>query len=101
VILPSGMEYDTAMSARSPVKLRSPPDGGSFDAWEAGWEGNVIQLTISDGSTGFSPGVPAEIESESMLYLGVVRQHSGSTMKVLVEHSLERARLASLQNTWR
>jgi hypothetical protein len=94
------MEYDTAMSERSPVKLRNLPDGGFVDAWEAGWEGNVMQLTLPDGQTGFSPGVPAEIENASMLYLGEVRERSGSMIKLLIEHSLDRARLASLQDTW-
>ena len=89
------------MSEGSPVKLRSLPDGGFLDAREAVWEGNILQLTVPEGQTGFSPGVPAEIESESRLYLGEVRQSSGSTIKLLIEHSLDRARLKALQDTWR
>ena len=95
------MEYHTAMSDRSPIKLRSLPDGRPVDAWESEWQGNILQLTLPDGQTGFSPGVPAEIENETMLYLGEVRERSGSMVKLLIEHSLDRARLASLQNTWR
>jgi hypothetical protein len=89
------------MSDCSLVKLRSLPEGNFQEAREAGWEGNMLHLTLPDGQPGFAPGVLAEIESESKLYLGEVRQCDGSAMKILVEHSLDRARLASLQETWR
>jgi hypothetical protein len=95
------MEYDTSMSDRIPVKLRSLPDGGVLEAWEIGWERNIVQLTLPDEQAGFSPGVPAEIESDSKIYLGAVWQCSGSTIKLLIEHSLDRARLSSLQAAWR
>jgi hypothetical protein len=88
-------------SGSNSVKVRSLPDGQFLDALETGWEKNIIQLTLSDSQTGFSPGVPAEIECDSMLYLGAVQQSSGSSLKVLVEHALDRARLLSLQNMWR
>ena len=89
------------MSDRSPVKLRRLPDGSFIDAWETGWERNMLQLTLLEEQAGFLPGVPAEIDNGSMLYLGEVRQCSGSIMKVLVEYSLDRSRLASLQDSWR
>jgi hypothetical protein len=82
------------------MKLRSLPDGNFQEAQETGWEGNMLHLTLPDGQTGFSAGVLAEIESESKVYLGEVRQCSGSAMKIMVEHSLDRARLASLQELW-
>jgi hypothetical protein len=100
--LGESMEYDTFMSDRSPMmKLRSLENGDVLDVWEASWDGNVLQLTLSDEQTGFSPGALAEIESESAFYFGEVRQCHGSAMRVLVEHSLDRARLASLQDSWR
>jgi hypothetical protein len=61
----------------------------------------MLQLTLLEGQAGFGPGVPAEIESGSMLYLGEVRQTNGSNIKILVEHSLDQTRLSSLQETWR
>jgi hypothetical protein len=82
------------------MKLRSLPDGNFQEAQEAGWEGNMLHLTLPDGQMGFSAGVLAEIESESTLYLGEVRQCSGSAMKIMVEHSLDRTRLASLKEFW-
>jgi hypothetical protein len=83
------------------MRLRSLPDGDFLEAQEAGWEGNMLQLILPDGQPGLVPGVLAEIESASKLYLGEVRQCSGSAMKILIEHSLDRARLASMQDTWR
>ena len=85
----------------SRMKLRSLPDGGLQEAWEAGWEGNMLHLTLPEGQTGFSPGVLAEIESEAKLYLGEVRQCGPSAMKVQIEHSLDRSRLASMQEQWK
>jgi hypothetical protein len=98
--LGESMEYDTLMSDRPMMKLRSLENGNVLDVWDASWDGNVLQLTLSDEETGVSPGALAEIESESALYLGEVRQCNGSAMRVLVEHSLDRARLASLQDSW-
>ena len=89
------------MSDRSPAKLRCLPDGSFIDAWEVGWEGNVLQLALPDEQAGFSPGVPTEIETTSTLYLGEVRQCSGPLMSILIEHSVDRARLAALNDTWR
>jgi hypothetical protein len=89
------------MSDCSLMRLRSLPDGSFQEAKDAAWEGNMLHLTLPDGQPGLSPGVLAEIESEFKLYLGEVRQCSGSVMTIRVEHSLERARLASMQDTWR
>ena len=82
------------------MKLRSLPDGNFQEAEEAGWEGNMLHLTLPEGQAGLSPGALAEIQSESKLYLGEVRQCDGSGMKVLVEHALDRQQLASMQDTW-
>lgn len=95
------MQYDTFMSDRSPVKVRSLADGVVLDAWESGWDENLLHLILPEGQAGFSPGVLAEIESASGVYFGEIRQCSGSVMRVLVEHSLDRVRLASMQGNWR
>jgi len=88
------------MSSRSLVTLRSLLDGEYLESIEAALEGNLLRLTLPDGHTGFKPGALAEVTGESALYLGVVRQYSGSTMEVLVEHSLDLTRLASVRDSW-
>jgi hypothetical protein len=35
-----------------------------------------------------------------MLYLGELQQGSGSTARILVEHSVDRAKLDSIQDAW-
>ena len=89
------------MSDCNLMRLRSLPDGSFQLVQEAGWEGNMLRLSLSDLQQGLTPGVLVEIESDAKLYLGEVRQNSGSDMTVMVEHSLDRARLASLQDIWR
>jgi len=82
------------------MKLRSLPDGVFQDVQEAGWDGNFLNLTLPEGQPGVSPGVLAEIESDSTVYLGEVQQCNGSALRVLIEHSLDRTRLASMQEIW-
>ena len=95
------MGYDTVMSDPSPMKLRNLQNGEVMDVWETVWDGNMLDLTLAEGQAGVAPGVLAEIESKTALYLGEVRQYSGSSVRVYVEHSLDRARLASMQDNWR
>ena len=96
------MEYDTLMSDLGSMKLRSLPDKGKVvNVLGVGWEGNLLRLTLPDGHQDFSPGVLAEIESDSAVYLGEIRQRNGVDLRVLVEHSLNRTRLNSMQHNWR
>jgi len=82
------------------VKVRSLPDGGFLEGREAGWENAILRVDLPGAKEGLSRGVLVEIESGSMLYLGEVRQSSGSGVSVRVEHALDRHRLASIQDTW-
>jgi hypothetical protein len=98
----SEIEYDNGhMSECSLVRLRSLPDGAFLEAKEAGWEGAMLHLTLPDGQPGPSSGLLVEIENESKLYLGEVRQCNGPAVTVHIEHALDRARLASMPDTWR
>jgi hypothetical protein len=96
------MEYDTLMSDLGSMRLRSIPNGEEIvDVLGAGWEGNLLHLTLPEGQSGFSPGVLAQVESDAALYLGEIRQRNASDLRMLVEHSLNRARLDSMQDNWR
>jgi hypothetical protein len=88
------------MPDRNAVKVRSLPDGGFLEGWEAGWENAVLHVDLPGPKEGMSRGVLVEIESGSMLYLGEVQQSTGSGVSAKVEHALDRHRLASIQNTW-
>ena len=88
------------MPERNSVKVRYLPDGGFLEGWEAGWEGTLLRVDLSGPKDGFSRGVLVEIECGSMLYLGEVRQCSEDGITARVEHSLDRQKLASIQNAW-
>jgi hypothetical protein len=83
------------------MRFRSLPDGVFQQGREAGWEGYMLHLALPDGQAELSPGSLVEIESEAKVYLGEVRQCAAGVMKILVEHSLDRNRLSSIQETWR
>lgn len=89
------------MPERGLMKVRSLPNGDFHDMQETGWDGNMLHLAFSGDGMGFSRGVLVEIQGESQLYLGEVRHCSGGAIKVLVEHALDSARLAAMQDTWR
>jgi hypothetical protein len=88
------------MPERTVVKLRRLPDGDFQEGVEVGWEGRVLEVDLPGGKGGFSPGAPLEIECGSMLYLGELQPGSGATARILVEHSVDLAKLASMQDAW-
>lgn len=88
------------MPERNTVKVRPLPDGTFLEGWDAGWEDTLLRVDLPGPRDGFSQGVLVEIESGSMLYLGEVRQCYESGIAARVEHSLDRHKLASIQNTW-
>ena len=52
-------------------------------------------------STEFIPGALVEVKGEGILYLGVVLGRQESVMLVAIEHAVDRAALAALQEVWR
>ncbi len=88
------------MPERNTVKVRCLPDGAFLEGQNAGCEGTSLRVDLPGPEDGFSRGVLVEIECGPMLYLGEVQQRSGSGFTVKVEHSLDRDKLASIQDTW-
>lgn len=86
--------------SRIGVKLRCLPDGDFQEGHEIGRKGRMLELDLSDEARGFPRGALLEIECGSMLYLGELQERIGSTAVVLVEHAVDRARLASIQDAW-
>lgn len=83
------------------MRFRSLPEGVFREAEHAGWDGHMLQIKLSDGQPGPDSGTLVEVESDSRLYLGEVRQSKDLLCRILIEHSLERARLASVKDSWR
>jgi hypothetical protein len=88
------------MSERTEVRLRPLPDGDFQEGVQIGWKGRFLEVDLPGPAGGFSLGALLEIECGSMLYLGELQRRSGSTATILVEHSVDRAKLASIQNVW-
>jgi hypothetical protein len=88
------------MSERTAVRLHSLPDGEFREAVETCWSGSLLELDLLGQGPEWPRGVLLEIECGSMLYLGELQRQSGSQAAILVEHVLDRAKLAPLQESW-
>jgi len=84
------------------VRVRPLPDGETREGWEAGWTGALLDIDFDEQPSvaAFPTGTAVEIESETRLYLGVLRQTRPSGVCVEVEHSLDRNRIAWIQDVW-
>ena len=54
------------------------------------------QAPVSD----FKPGSIVEVQSDRLLYLGVVSVREDTSLLVAVEHTLDRLALKSIQEVW-
>ena len=88
----------TVRDPETVVRFRLLPDGEFRDAPVLGWKGRVLQLDLQGSDPAL--GAPLEIESGCMLYLGELCEWDGSVGSVLVEHALDRAKLATDRDHW-
>jgi hypothetical protein len=80
------------------IRVRSLPDGGPHQGSEIGWNGRSLEIELPGQD--LPVGTLLEIESDSKIYWGELKQRTGSRQVVLVEHAVDRARLAWLEKTW-
>jgi hypothetical protein len=80
------------------VRFRVLPHGEFREALHFGWKGRTMELDLQGQDV--APGALLEIESGSMLYLGELSQRDGPVVAVRVEHSLDRAKLATDRDHW-
>lgn len=86
------------MSDRVGVRLRCLPDGAYQHAFVLGWKSRLLELDVT-GMELPQEGL-LEIECGSVLYFGELLGNDGSTAGVLIEHSVDRAKLQPIQQTW-
>lgn len=84
-------------SSVAAMKVRRLPDGDFQEGLEVGWKGRLLRVEVSGGE--FAVGMPLEIECGSMTYLGELQERSGSSHVILVEHSVDRAKLDFLEDS--
>jgi hypothetical protein len=61
----------------------------------------MFSIDLTDGCRTLPAGSLVEIEESSMLYLGEVQQWNGPIATILVEHSVDRTKLATVSEMWR
>jgi len=88
------------MSELSPVTVRLLPSGEIRPGVELGRYGRVIELELPGEGATFPCGVLIEITTPDRVYLGEVLARKHPRMTVLVEHSVDRARVEALQESW-
>jgi hypothetical protein len=86
------------MSERVRLKVRRLPNGEFYDALQVSSGGHFLELDVTGGSLPL--GSLLEIEQGSMLYWGELKHLEGSTVKVAIEHSLDRSGLQPIREIW-
>jgi len=86
------------MPERVAVRLRRLPDGEFSDALQTASGERFIELHLAGQK--LSLGSLLEIERGSTLYWGELRQMTGSTALVWIEHCLDRSQLKPIQEIW-
>ena len=84
------------------VTVRRLPLGEAQHAAIDGQAGQQMRILVGPGASvpDFAAGVLVEIESGQMLYLGEVLSRQDNLLTVGVEHVLNRAALAAVQEVW-
>jgi hypothetical protein len=85
------------------VTVRRLPDGEPQQGKQNGRVGTLlhVELPPNPATRQFSVGAPLEVESPGVLYLGEVHSYRDSMLVIAVEHTVDRAALAAIQETWR
>lgn len=88
------------MPEGSEVTLRRLPEGGVHRAVERSWAGRCMELELEAEAGELGIGCLAEIEGSESIYLGEVQRKDGPRVWVEVEHRVDRAKLARIQELW-
>jgi hypothetical protein len=88
------------------TRIRFLPVGEPIEANQVAWEGANLFVDLPEEHR-VPVGSLVEVEAGPMLYLGEVQHYLGevqqwseSTARIMVEHSLDRAKLAAIHDTW-
>ena len=81
--------------------IRQLPDGESVPGHIQARQDQTLFVLLPPGAqASFEDGSALEVQSDRLLYLGVVVGWRESVMLVSVEHAADRAILAEVQNVW-
>jgi len=84
------------------VKIRRLPDGDIHLSRIENREGPRLRLTTPLEANGpdFEAGALVEVQCEEVLYLGEVLGREDCVMIIAIEHAVDLAALAAIQNVW-
>lgn len=82
------------------MRVRRLPDGPVEDATEGEWNRSFLTLLLSAQTGEILKGSLVQVESAAMLYLGEVQQITGLNALVRVEHTVDRSKLAAIEEIW-
>ena len=84
------------------VTVKQLPDGESHFGRLENNDGQRLRVSIPPPANGmeFKDGALIEVQSERVLYLGIVLGRQDSAMSVAVEHTVDRTALAAIQEVW-
>jgi hypothetical protein len=88
------------MSQECEVALRRLPEGSFERALERSWSGRYVELDLLADSDQFQLGALVEIDTNEAIFLGEIQRRQGLQLWVSVEHSVNRAKLARIQEAW-
>lgn len=88
------------MAQGSEVALRRLPEGSFERAVERSWSGRYVGLDLLQDSDQFPIGTLVEIDTGEFIYLGEIQRRQGLELWISVEHSVNRAKLARIQEVW-
>jgi hypothetical protein len=85
-----------------PVTIRKVPAGDYREGNLHGLEGSLLSIRLGSGATHpeFVTADLVEVTGPQTLCLGEVQGREGEFLIVNVEHSVDRAALASIQQVW-
>jgi len=87
------------MAQESEVALRRLPEGSFERALERSWSGRYVELELL-ANADLPLGTLVEIDTGEFIYLGEIQRKNGTKLWVAVEHSMNRAKLARVQEAW-
>jgi len=83
------------------ITVRRLPDGKTYCGVERGLRGALLDVELAPDTPGFlETGALVEAESSSHIYLGEVQGVRGGALRISVEHIVDRAALAAIQQVW-
>lgn len=100
--VPCYTSYDVSDEENKQVTVRRLPDGVAQTASVQSFNGQLMRLNREQfpGDAVLKAGDLVEVTSPGHLYLGEVLARQAETIAVRVEHGLDRAALALIQQVW-